>query len=156
MRKAAQAAAFFALKSGGAINVLKLSKLLYLAERASMAKYDEPMFYDDLVAMPDGPVASITLNLINGEIEEPIWKAFVARREEESTIRPQNGVDFNHLDQLSEADIGILEELWGQFGHWDRWVLREWDDSSTPKRSRVERPTRLSPCRFGTSMSLRL
>jgi hypothetical protein len=46
--KAAQAAAYFALKSGSSINVLKLCKLLYLAEREFMARYDTPMFYESL------------------------------------------------------------------------------------------------------------
>ena len=50
-RKAAQTAAFFALRSGGSINILKLAKLLYLAERESMEKFDEPLFYDRLVSM---------------------------------------------------------------------------------------------------------
>ena len=50
-RKAAQVAAYFALKEQGSINVLKLAKLLYLAERESMRLFDEPMFFDRLVSM---------------------------------------------------------------------------------------------------------
>jgi hypothetical protein len=80
VRKAAHAAAFFALKQGGAINVLKLSKLLYLAERGFIEQFDAPMFYDDLASLPDGPVTSITLNLINGDLEHEEWSKIVGPR----------------------------------------------------------------------------
>src|SRR6266480_1606796 len=43
VRKAAQMAAFFAKQEGGTINVLKLVKLVYLANRAAMEKYDFPL-----------------------------------------------------------------------------------------------------------------
>ena len=42
-KKAAQAAAYFLLRAGGRLEVLKLMKLLYLAERRSFEKYGEPM-----------------------------------------------------------------------------------------------------------------
>ena len=42
-RKAAQVAAFFAIKEGGAINVLKLAKLLYLSDREHLSQYDFPI-----------------------------------------------------------------------------------------------------------------
>ncbi len=37
-KKAAQAAAYFLLRAGGRLDVLKLMKLLYLAERRSFEK----------------------------------------------------------------------------------------------------------------------
>ena len=43
VRKAAQVAAFFAIKAGGKINKLRLVKLIYLADRQFMIRYDEPM-----------------------------------------------------------------------------------------------------------------
>ena len=123
--KAAQAVAYFALKSGGSINVLKLIKLMYLAERESMKRYDLPMFFDHLVSMPDGPVTSITLNFIDGENEEPVWSAFVSPRSgvEVSAVKD---LSLEKLDNLSEADIEIFEDLWRQFGSFDRYRLRDW------------------------------
>lgn len=123
--KAAHAAAFFALKSGGRINVLKLTKLLYLAEREFMAKHDEPMFFDRLFSMPDGPVPSITLNLINGEVEHELWARSVGPRVGyDVTAAP--GVDVENLDDLSDADREVLEDLWARFGRWDRYEIRDW------------------------------
>ena len=104
-RKAAQVAAYFALRANGGINVLKLSKLLYLAEREFMARHDAPMFYDTLVSMPDGPVTSITLNLINGNVEHPEWAKFIASRTD-YTIRLAN-------DELQLRD---LLDLLGRHG----------------------------------------
>jgi uncharacterized phage-associated protein len=123
--KAAQAVAYFALKSGGSINVLKLSKLLYLAERESMKRYDSPMFYDHLVSMPDGPVASITLYFIDGHNEDAVWNQFVLPRSgfDISTVKD---LSEDKLDNLSVADIEIFDDLWKQFGALDRYDLRDW------------------------------
>lgn len=123
--KAAQVVVYFALKAGGKINVLKLAKLLYLAEREFMARYDEPMFYDALVSMPDGPVTSITLNLINGDAEHQAWPLFVAPRNSYD-IAPAEGIAAEDLDDLSAADREVLEHLWTKFGHLDRYALRDW------------------------------
>jgi uncharacterized phage-associated protein len=123
--KAAQAAAYFALKSGGKINVLKLSKLLYLAEREFMQRYDEPMFYDHLVSLPDGPVVSVTLNLINGNAEHETWQRFISARKGYD-IAAQEGISAKSLDSLSAADTEILEYLWKRFGGFDKYELRDW------------------------------
>ncbi|ESW73310.1 Panacea domain-containing protein [Mesorhizobium sp. C277A] len=123
--KVANVVAFLALKSGGSINVLKLSKLVYLAEREFMARYDEPMFYDTLVSMPDGPVASITLNLINGNVENECWSQFVAKREG-FDIKVVPGVTQEALKNLSRADVKVLEALWDKFGKFDKYALRDW------------------------------
>lgn len=123
--KAAQVVAFFALKAGGKINVLKLAKLLYLGDREFMARYDEPMLYDRMVSMPDGPVTSVTYNFINGEVEDPAWPKFVAPRRG-NDISVAEGVTVKNLDQLSPAETEVLDYLWSKFGHYDRYALRDW------------------------------
>lgn len=143
VRKAAQAVAFFALSEGADINVLKLSKLLYLAEREFMERFDAPMFYDRLVSMDHGPVTSISLNLINGCLENEEWSKFVADRSNYSVGIASKSLTFDDLDELSKADIKILSWLWEQFGRYDKYALRdythehckEWENphgSSTP------------------------
>lgn len=59
-KKAAQAAAFFLFQAGQPVSVLKLTKLLYLAERRSFERHGSPMIGDRLVSMPHGPVLSVT------------------------------------------------------------------------------------------------
>ncbi|MEP7452798.1 Panacea domain-containing protein [Phyllobacterium sp. SB3] len=123
--KAAQAVVFFATKAGGAINVLKLAKLLYLSEREFLTRYDEPMFYDRLAALPDGPVTSVTLNLINGHLEDPVWQKFVAARAGYD-IAPAQGVSSAELTDLSKADLEVLDAIWAKFGSFDKYKLRDW------------------------------
>lgn len=125
-RKAAQAVAFFALKAGGSINVLRLSKLIYLAEREYISRYDDSMFYDYLCSMPDGPVASITLNLINGNAESGDWSEFVAPRDGYDIKVSSPDVTANSLDDLSEADLEVLHEVWGKFKKYSKYGLRDY------------------------------
>lgn len=63
----AQMAAYFMDKEEERqMEVLKLIKLLYLADRESVDRYGEPISFDKMVRMVHGPVLSRTLNLING------------------------------------------------------------------------------------------
>jgi uncharacterized phage-associated protein len=124
--KAAQVVAFFALKEGGAINVLKVSKLVYLAEREAMRQYDEPMFYDRLVSMPDGPVASVTLNFMNGSNTDERWSRFVAARSGFTIPLADRNTSVDDLDHLSPADIDVLEALWTKFGALNQYQVRDW------------------------------
>jgi len=124
--KAAQVVAYFAWKAGGGINVLKVSKLIYLAEREAMRLYDEPMFYDRLSSMPDGPVASITLNFMNGDNSDPRWSRFIAPRNGFTIPLACAALTKEEFDHLSPADIEILEALWARFGKYDRYALRDW------------------------------
>jgi uncharacterized phage-associated protein len=131
-RKAAQVAAFFALQAGGGINVLKLAKLLYLTERESMKRFDEPMFFDRLVSMEHGPVTSISLNYVNGLLESPHWAEFISGRTD-NDIRLVKGLTLDRFDQLSRADMAILNGLWEQFGNYDGFELRDWTHNNCPE-----------------------
>ncbi len=130
--KAAQVAAWFALKAGGRINVLKLAKLMYLAERESMAAYDEPMFYDRLVSMDHGPVTSISLNCINGLTESEVWPRYIGGRAGYDILCAE-GVGPEDLDHLSRADLRILDDLWHRFGHLHQFDLRDWTHANCPE-----------------------
>jgi uncharacterized phage-associated protein len=69
-RKVAQMAAFFLGQvQGGRMSHLKLMKLLYLAEREALRSLGLHLTGDHLVSMPHGPVLSMTLNLMDGNIE---------------------------------------------------------------------------------------
>lgn len=131
-RKAAQVAAFFALKSGGSINILKLAKLLYLAERESMDRYDEPFFYDRFVSMDHGPVTSMSLNRINGCNESADWAEFLIDRAGYA-IGIIEGKTFEDLDDLCEAELKILEHLWGKFSSFDQFQIRDWTHENCPE-----------------------
>lgn len=62
------------------MNVLKLMKELYLADRASIAERDSSISGDNFVSMPHGPVLSKTLNMLN-DIPYNVWGNFLDKVE---------------------------------------------------------------------------
>ena len=137
-KKAAQAAAYFLFRAGGSLKVLKLMKLLYLAERRSFEKFGEPMIGDRLVSMPHGPVLSSTYNHMNGELLsiEGGWDSWVAdRAEHDLELRNPPALRSPELDlpELSDADLEILGETWQKFGRMDQWELREYTHDHCPE-----------------------
>lgn len=153
-KKAAQVAAFLLFRAGGTLKILKLMKLMYLAERESFAKYGEPMIGDRLVSMEHGPVLSSTLDHMNNFVEsEPGgWEAWISDRDDHFVGLRETGDPTTRLTQLSDADIEILGEIWAKYGHYTGSQLRnlthkicaEWED---PESSSLPIPyTRVLRC----------
>ena len=132
----AQISAFFAEKEGGSISVLKLMKLLYLADRLSIEAYEEPISWDNYVSMDQGPVLSKTLDYINGSYppsESESWDQWIKDRDGYMVglARPiSNRRDLSHL---SDADIDILKATWEKFGHMDKWQIRDYTHHHCPE-----------------------
>ena len=133
VRKAAQVTFFFAMKEGGQINVLKLSKLLYIADREHMYRHDSPILGDMLVSMDHGPVNSITLDFINGyATSRDRWDAFVADRAGYK-IGVASEFSEDDLDELSAAEFETLRNVWKQFGQKTKYQLRDWTHNNCPE-----------------------
>ena len=137
-KRAAQTAAFFISHAGGTIEILKLMKLMYLAERESLARYGEPIMGDVLVSMKHGPVLSKTLEHVNGftDSEDGEWESWISvRAGHQLGLRPAHDRG-DQLTQLSDADMEILNFIWNRFGNYDKYKLRdithqtclEWED----------------------------
>jgi uncharacterized phage-associated protein len=138
-KKAAQVAAFFLSRAGGSMEILKLMKLMYLAERASFRRYGEPMIGDKLYSMEHGPVLSATLDHMNNFVDsEPGgWESWISSRQDHFLgLRRDVQDPRQELTQLSDADLEILAEVWQQHGHLSGGQLRnlahkictEWED----------------------------
>lgn len=135
-RKGAQIAAWFAKRQGGKINILKLVKLIYLAERNFMSDFDSSMLNDYLVSMDNGPVNSGTLDKINGFSPDTVWGEYVTDRENHFVAVSNSGLTDDNLDELSRAELRNLEKTWHEFGHMTQWELvdythrycAEWED----------------------------
>ena len=124
--KAAQVAAFFAQAEGGKINVLKLIKLMYLADRRFMQWHKAPILYDNFYSLDHGPVGSMSYDLLQGNIEDSReWDQWITDRanHEVGLNRSANRAD---LDQISDAEFETLSEIWKQFGHMNQWAIRDW------------------------------
>lgn len=131
-RKAAQVAAFFAIKGDGRINVLKLTKLIYLADRKHIEKYDYPIVDDQLVSMPHGPVDSQTFRYINGQDVGNGWDEFISEKKKH-IVRLARPISVDALDELSDAEIETLQEIWLSFGSMDQYTLRDWTHNNCPE-----------------------
>lgn len=131
--RAAQVAAFFAIKEGGSINVLKLTKLLYLAERRHIELYDEPMFFDRYVSMNKGPVPSATYDLISGSERNADWDCFISDKADHKVGLRSLNITIESLDQLSKSDLRILQSLWDDLGDKDQWELVEFTHDNCPE-----------------------
>ncbi len=133
--KAAQVAAFFLIKArerDASVTVLKLMKLMYLAERESYRQYATPMIGDALFSLPHGPVLSNTLNLINSTPDErqggEQWDELISERDGRY-LYLRNDAPIQQIDdllELSEADLDILEDIWENFGRLPAIRLREY------------------------------
>lgn len=128
-RKAAQTIAFFAMKNGAQpLAVIKAVKLVYLADRESVRRFGFPIQDEARVSMPHGPVNSETYSMINGECD-PVasgWAEFLRDREDHNLSLARPGLAEEDLDELSDADVEVLNAVWDQFGHMTKWQLRDW------------------------------
>lgn len=144
-KRAAQVAAVFLDKAGGTLPLLKLMKLMYLADRRSLDLHGQPITFDSMVSMPQGPVLSMTLNYANGAIEsgQEGWEDWISDRAGHDVALRRIGFQRDDLLDLSDADLAVIDDTWNQFGQMTKWQLRdythkhlgEWRDphgSSTP------------------------
>lgn len=133
-RKAAQTVAFFALKEGGAVNVLKVVKLVYLADRESLCQRGHPIQYEARFSMPHGPVNSTTLDYLNGSYrDDGGWSDFLRDRANNDVGLANQNMSFEDLDELSQREIDVLEKVWSKFGHMDGFDLADWTHDHIPE-----------------------
>lgn len=121
--KAAQVAAYLLQKRGGKMSYLKLIKLMYLADRESMAEYGFPISDDAWFSMKLGPVLSNVLELVQGGGHTGVWERWIscAPDYEVAIACPEAGRD--DFDELSDADLEVLDQVWQQHGGKTRWQL---------------------------------
>jgi len=119
-----QAAGRLLRRHGGRMPYLKLLKLLYLADRSALLKHGRPISFDRFVAMPHGPVLSRTYDLIASEPDPrtpSYWRTYISPAEKyEVRLLTDTPVD-----QLSPAEVAIIDEVFAEFGDWDKWKLVE-------------------------------
>lgn len=115
------------------MSILKLMKLLYFVDRASLVKYGYPVSYDNMVAMPFGMVLSNTYNLASGTVKsEPNgWESWVSDKQNHNVSLKKQNTDIDSFDELSEADIEIVDKVWQRHGDKDQWKLVDMQHDST-------------------------
>jgi uncharacterized phage-associated protein len=123
-KKATQAAAYLLKLRGGKMSYLKLLKLLYLADREALLRWGRPISTDRYVSMDRGPVLSRIFNLVT-DGDDPgspsIWYEQIsdpANYEVHLKSEPTS-------DELSDAEVALLEEIFHRYGKLGRWELVE-------------------------------
>lgn len=126
-RKTAQIAAWFISKEGGSMPHLKLMKLLYLSERQAMATYGYTLTGDHFVSMPHGPVLSLTLDHINDAVPSYFegWNSWISDKANfiVGLVRQPHR---DQMDEVSDADLAVLEATWAKFGHMTKYQIRDY------------------------------
>lgn len=135
--KTAQIAAWFlSQEKNGAMSHLKLMKLMYLADRQAMADHGFPMTGDRFVAMPHGPVLSMTLNHINDEAPSAPdgWDTWISDKANHM-VGLLREIDRDSLDELSDADLSVLATVWKKYGWMSKYQIRDFthDQKNCPE-----------------------
>ncbi|SLN63898.1 hypothetical protein ROA7450_03357 [Roseovarius albus] len=145
-KKAAQTIAFFAMQEGGIINVLKVVKLVYLADRESLRLRGHPIQDEVRVSMPHGPVNSTTLDYLNGAYrDDGGWSEYLQDRSNNNVGLSDSSMNNEALTALSDGDMDILENVWRQFGHMDRYDLADWTHNHVAEWQDPQGSSRLIP-----------
>lgn len=123
--KATQALNFLALKAGGKIDRITALKLIFFADRYHLRKYGRPIIGDEYLAMPLGPVASMTDNISKkaGLLDpgERLYSdRFLGVTDNKYTIFSVAPVD---SDVFSDSDIESLEFAWNNFNKIKKRVI---------------------------------
>jgi uncharacterized phage-associated protein len=124
--KATEAACLLLERGGGQMNIMKLVKLIYLPDRLSLDRRNAPICGGDYISMRNGPVTSEVLDLINagrliGESDRR-WERCVSNR----TNHEVKLEEMPSRENLSDAEVGLLDEIWAEHGGKDQWQLVDW------------------------------
>jgi uncharacterized phage-associated protein len=126
--KATQAAASFLRLRGGKMSFVKLIKLLYLADREALIRWGRPITTDSYASLDNGPIVSRIYDLIRDEPAPncfKTWRKFISNLENyEVCLLADPG-----SSELSSAEARLIEEVFGQHGHDDRWAIVDYSRS---------------------------
>lgn len=125
--KAAQIASYFVSKQGGKIEKMKLAKLMYLAEREHLNRFDRPMTMDEFYSLPHGPICTSSLNGIDGKFDSKEWERVKAHGRDRVHGKV---VSRDDLDEVTNAELKVLETVWDKFGAMSANQVRAWTHAS--------------------------
>ena len=124
-KKTAQAAAILLQRNGGDMDKYLFIKMLYLADRKAIEKWEEPITGDAAASMQHGPVLSNVYDLTKGDCPggRTHWEPFIQDADEETNrivLQSDPGVD-----ELSKGEIAILETVHEQFKNYTWKQMRD-------------------------------
>jgi uncharacterized phage-associated protein len=127
--KATEVACQFLNREGGAANVMKLVKLVYLLDRLSLARRGIPVVGGAYFSLPNGPVTSELLDLTNSGrlwgVADCRWEEFITDRQNHEVAMVKEA-QLAPRDLLSDSEIDLIDEIYLDHGGRDQWQLRRW------------------------------
>jgi hypothetical protein len=117
-RKTTQAAAYL-LKLSPTRKTSKghLVKMLYGADKRQIRKGGIPLTGDEPYSMPNGPVLSTVLRLLNGERPYQYWNHHISKAARDTHLVSLLDEENIGEDLLSESEKESLRRAWSKLGH---------------------------------------
>jgi uncharacterized phage-associated protein len=116
IRKIVQIVNFLLKLNNYRLNYTKLIKLLYLADRESLNRWDETISNDKYVNMKNGPVLSKVYDLIKGcnfrDNIQILWDSYFFKDNYDLVSHIKDDLS---TDELSDREKELLQEIDGQY-----------------------------------------
>lgn len=153
-KKATGLATYFLQLAGGTINKMKLIKLMYLVDRASLCEMGQFVTNDDLYSLPYGPFLSHVDDLIDKQRQEPsLWDRYItAPKNYNISLTKISPTDVQM--SLSEYEQTLADKIYQQYGKMDKWdlvdllhkILPEWENPGEGNRKPIDIQKILASC----------
>ncbi len=133
--KTTQDAALFLKLNGGKMNYMKLIKLMYLADREALSRWEIPLTGDSYFSMKNGPILSNVLDWISyGERpkEKLYWCRHISNPSRYNiSLKKDPGES-----ELSKREIELIKEINEKYEKFNQWemvdichkILPEWEN----------------------------
>jgi uncharacterized phage-associated protein len=112
----------YILQRVGTTDKVKLTKLLYLADRSHFIRHGYPITGDDQYAMKKGPVPSLTLDALDGDYPGTAERLFPFIHIDDYRVSLNPGKSPG-TNLLSDAERQTLDEIIATHGGKDKWEL---------------------------------
>lgn len=113
--------------NGKSLDKIKIIKLMYLADKYHLLKYGRTITNDNFYAMPNGPIGSVTLDILNFSNTEAFnidegnyTKKYIEKKGTYAFVAKDVKCDFN---RLSKSDKEVLDFIFDNFAKMDKWAL---------------------------------
>lgn len=115
IEKLIQTSAYILSKYGGVLNYTKLIKILYLADRKSIAETGYSITGDTYVSMKDGPVLSGLYSLVKNRCSDKPTQYYWNSKFQTDGYDIYKIVPFVSMDELSDFETETLDKIDSMF-----------------------------------------
>lgn len=138
--KAGQATAFLLKRSGGKRNKGHLVKMLYGSDWSQLRTSGVPITGAHPVSMPQGPVLSEVLDLINGKKRHPFWTKHFSQATQDNflvTLKEDAPTDLlteSEKTALEKAHDFFAKKSWDEVKKFCHDFFKEWENPGSSQK----------------------